>query len=338
MDDKILNNIKKFKNNNLNVWRPSVDLDIDSYKPWTNKGKFFLNFSKNFYECLKWYKIWKIKNISEKIWLSKKNDRTFSIRFKKILKYALTKTDDKNICKYLNNYNLKYISDYTKLDFLIQNITGKKIDTILDFGSGIGRMPLVWYNKNNTIISVDTTNSLYILQYYIYNLIFKKNFIEYFKKKSSRINYKKKILHIPVNKLSLIKKKSVDLIICIQVLNEINDHTVNYVINNFKRIIKKEGLLYIRDNEFGYKPANSLNLSKILIRNGFKLIYKHQCLEQEIEGKPRLWLYKGEEEVSKYFKIKYKFVNFFKYPNNNFNLKVFINVLKYRFQNMFFNI
>ena len=103
------------------------------------------------------------------------------------------------------------------------------------------------------------------------------------------------LFHLPTWKLDLIPDNSLDLIICVQVLNEIDEKTVRYVVNQFKRMAKKDCVLYVRDSEGAHEPALNIRVGRLLLEEGFEVVYRYQGLQTDLEGTPRVWCNTGFE-------------------------------------------
>jgi hypothetical protein len=99
---------------------------------------------------------------------------------------------------------------------------------------------------------------------------------------------------------------SFDLIICVQVLNELNEETLMHLLKQFGRIAKENCVLYIRDNELGYTPGHGIRVGRLLPKYGFELLFRYNGLDAGIEGKPRVWAYTGVEKSTAHLSLKYR--------------------------------
>lgn len=87
-----------------------------------------------------------------------------------------------------------------------------------------------------------------------------------------------------------------------QVLQELTDPTIRYLLAEFRRIVRPGGLLYIRDKEF-WIPAHTIRVGRALLADGWRLIFRYTGDEgTEIEGVPRLWVNAGDD-TSRYFRL-----------------------------------
>ena len=346
---KELNNQNSF----LAGWYPNDIIEgevVGSMRPWTKEGRQHHNFTHDFYATLVWYKLWKIKRFEQKAWnLDKDIIKKISDNFKRLIDVAVDEIEDGfidderrgiggntgNVRDYLIKYDPTIISEYTAADYLFQNITNKKIENVLDFGSGIGRQAMHWGGDVN-FFSIDAIQSLYLLQNRIYSILFPDRLVEYFvnrdacKKIDVSIN-EKKLYHLPTWQMDLIPDNSIDLIICVQVLNEIDEKTVRYVIEQFKRIAKNNCVLYVRDHENHYTPALNVRVGKILLDYGFEVVYRYQGLSSDLEGVPRVWC--NTDFRSSFKKRLIKAID---YPNTygKFYLKTFFKAIYYKLRDI----
>tara|TARA_B100000242_G_scaffold249915_1_gene191300 strand:- start:2840 stop:3748 length:909 start_codon:yes stop_codon:yes gene_type:complete len=190
---------------------------------------------------------------------------------------------------------------YNAIDYYIISQNCDNFNVTLDFGSGYGRLAAMFSFKENqkTFISVDCIESTYILQNLFLSLLKPQNFHEYFDYEflNKKINIKQKnsIFHIPTWRMNIVENESVDLITSVFVLPEINEFALNNFITESKRILKKNGFIYVRDHlyqtgEKNHKGAHKLNTEKELRKNGFELIFKCEYKDNvDIYGTPRIY-------------------------------------------------
>lgn len=291
-------------------WIDNKRLPVDSRKPWVRKGREYIDFYETFYSVLSWYKLWKISRFKELGWkIEEKVVENIEDKFTQLIRYALESKQKDQFHEYFKNYNPRPLSYYTAIDFKFQNVTGTKINNILDFGSGIGRQAYQWCSREDVnFFSIDAIESLYLLQNKIYSLLFPEKLKEYFDDPQGFRNIdfnasSNQLYHLPTWRIDLLPEKYFDLIICVQVLQEINEKTLRYVLTQFKRIIKNNGFLYIRDNEF-WMPSHKVRVGRELLRQGWELIFRYTGEEgTDIEGVPRLWVY-SDADNRKYFTYK----------------------------------
>lgn len=176
-------------------------------------------------------------------------------------------------------------------------MTRATIRNVLDFGSGIGRQAFQWCSQPGVnFFSIDAIESLYLLQNRVYGSLFPNRLIEYFCgpdtfRAALEEGAEERLWHLPTWQMAGLPDRYFDLIICVQVLQEINEKTLRYVLAQFRRIVKKGGLLYIRDKEF-WAPVHSIRVGRELLRGGWELVFRYSGAEGlDIEGIPRLWVF-----------------------------------------------
>ena len=300
------------ENSYLAGWYPNKIIEgkgIGSIRPWTKEGRKHHNFTHDFYAALVWLKLWKLKRFENTAWnLDENIISKISQHLKTLINVAIDEIDEieevlvdkdnrRDLTKgdvkdFLVNYDPQIVAKYTATDYLFQNITNRKIKNVLDFGSGLGRQAMQWDTGVN-LFSIDAIQSLYLLQNRIYSILFPDRLIEYCANKEAFSNIdlsedKNNIYHMPTWNMDLIPDNSMDLIICVQVLNEIDEKTVRFAVNQFKRIARKDCVLYVRDHE-NYTPALKTRVGKILLEHGFECVYRYQGLASDMEGVPRVW-------------------------------------------------
>ena len=334
-------------------WHPSsvtddtVEPGVGKLRPWTKAGREYHGFYKTFYCTLAWYKLWKIRKFDQTSWIPDKNIiGNISERINVLINYALDNVDEGfydderqiDPRKWLANYDPDLISRYTATDYLFQNITNTPITNVLDFGSGIGRQACQWFDPENgdegvNFISVDAVESLYMLQNKIYSLLYPEHLREYcfdqgaFQEldlsKPSKMMY-----HLPTWRMDRLPSRSVDLIICVQVLNELNESTVRYLLKQFERVAKQDCVLYIRDNELGYTPGHNLRVGRLLLQHGFELLFRYQGLEARTEGKPRVWAYTGVEKSTAHLGLKHRLARALSYSGDSYNSRLLMKAVR----------
>lgn len=277
--------------------------DCSDYRPWTLKGRKYLDFYDTFHHVLIWYKLEKISRFRNLGWqVDSKVIDNIKDKFSGLIKHVLKAEDKNNFHDYFRKYDVYPISRYTAIDYKFQNITGAKLNNILDFGSGIGRQAFQWCSQEGVnFFSVDAIESFYLLQNKIYSLLFPERLSEYFygPQRFRELDFysdTNKLYHLPTWRMDLLPDKYFDMIICVQVLQEINEETLKYVLKQFKRIVKDNGFLYIRDNEF-WQPTHRVRVGRELLKQGWELIFKYSGRGGiDIEGLPRLWVFTSADK------------------------------------------
>jgi SAM-dependent methyltransferase len=168
------------------------------------------------------------------------------------------------------------------------------IRNVLDFGAGYGRQANLWWpfleGKGN-LIGVDAIPLSYSLQSHYYSAI-KPGYKDYiFEKDGFRIAPEgSELYHLPTWRLDLVPDNSIDLIICIQVLPELGSKLINYLFDEFARILKPGGAFYIRDLNYLYKAFGSSTIDARLEKKGFRLEYRaYVGHNKHLHGIPRVW-------------------------------------------------
>ncbi len=290
-------------------WLDNKNIPRDSRRPFTRKGREFIDFYDTLYHVLFWYQQFKSGTFNKKLGWHIDTDVVKKIekQFREIIRHVLAFKNKHQFDDFFKSYDVYNISYYTAIDYKFQNLTGSKMNNILDFGSGVGRQSFSWCLRDDVnFFSIDAIESLYVLQNKIYSLLFPDRLCEYLydpkvfctRDFNSSVN---KLYHLPTWKTELLPSDFFDLIICVQVLHEINEETLRYMLSQFKRIIKKGGFLYIRDNEF-WSPSHKVRVGRELLKQGWQLIFRYPGSDGiDIAGVPRLWVFTGEDN-SNYFK------------------------------------
>ncbi len=175
------------------------------------------------------------------------------------------------------------------------------IKNVLDFGAGYGRQSNLWSGnrKVGMYVAVDAIESSYCLQNLYYHSVSDKvsDYIENPDTFKFDASYNG-IVHVPTWRFDLIPDKSMDLVMCVQVLPELNSKLIRFIMEQFKRVLKPGGLLYIRDHAYTWKPAGQINVEKYLVQQGFALEFKaHIINDADMHGIPRIW--RNEDEAVK---------------------------------------
>ncbi|HTB07967.1 MAG TPA: class I SAM-dependent methyltransferase [Bacteroidia bacterium] len=169
----------------------------------------------------------------------------------------------------------------------------QKIKTVLDFGAGCGRQANLWATSSDdmTYVGMDAIPNSYCLQHLYYSHLGVKLY-DYMDNPEifSFDSNKKGIYHIPTWRYDLLPDGYFDMVICVQVLQELNTTLVETMLTQFHRILKPGGMLYIRDHATKWQPATKLNIDKYLSRNGFTLEFSPYTIDPEdVHGIVRIW-------------------------------------------------
>lgn len=167
-----------------------------------------------------------------------------------------------------------------------------RIRTVLDFGAGYGRQANLWTTQDADLcyIGMDAIVNSYCLQHLYYQGL-GVPFTDYIDAPGAyRFERGPGIQHIPTWRSDLIPDGAVDLVMCVQVLPELNSRLVRHMLGEFKRMLKPGGALYIRDHAYTWKPTDRFDVEKHLAGDGFDLEYRaHVINDVEIHGIPRIW-------------------------------------------------
>jgi SAM-dependent methyltransferase len=249
----------------------------------------------------------------------------------------LARANDKRIIdelklefKWSNEEYDHHIGGYNAEDFQLQNFypipERNKVETILDFGAGFGRQANLWtQQKNTTYVGMDAIPNSYCVQNLYYGRL-NVPFYEYVENPSGfKISTDKKgVYHLPTWRYDLLPSNTFDLVICSQVLSEINGKLAKKMINEFYRILKPGGALYVRDpGPYRHKSGNKVNIDKYIDNNGFYLEFRpYIIVKEDLWAFPRIWR-KHDNRVEEVRREKFSLVNELNYYTNGLLKKVF---------------
>ncbi len=206
------------------------------------------------------------------------------------------------------NFYEQHVARNNAQDFILSNfypmLHARKGQRILDFGAGYGRQFNLWSqsdDENLVFVSMDAIPKSYCLQNLYYNNSdYKIHEYVYEKDSFSLDDPQKGVYHLPTWRFDLIPDNFFDKILVVQVLQELNGHLVKHVINEFQRVLKPEGVLYIRDHMNSWRPTHKLNIDKYLSRNGFILEFKPHIIDKvDLHGIPRIYRKINPEVIDK---------------------------------------
>lgn len=196
-----------------------------------------------------------------------------------------------------DNLSFTNYAVYNAQDYFFQTLTsrmfGKKISTVLDFGSGSGRQLNLWSQHQDlqAFISIDAMPQSYCMQNLYYQLI-GLDLIEYLWKEQHcevKTYPDKTVFHLPSWRLDTIPDNFVDLIISVQVLGELRPEMTNYVIAQFHRILVPGGVLYVRDHGKRHNP-NNVDITDLIHSYKFNLEFEPDLEDySQIHGVPKVW-------------------------------------------------
>lgn len=169
----------------------------------------------------------------------------------------------------------------------------QKIYNVLDFGAGYARTVnylLCLPNTQINYFAIDGVMSSYMAQYFylqgvaeIQNLSFNEFYL------AQKVVFKG-LNHLPTWQMRTLENESIDLVLCNQVLPELNETVINFALQEITRILKKGGKLYIRDHGLSWMPGHQFNVEYILSDLGFTKTYEYFAEDQiDIHGIPRVF-------------------------------------------------
>lgn len=195
----------------------------------------------------------------------------------------------------ITEIDLKNHAMYSAQDFYFQNIrrstSSREPYVVLDFGSGCGRMASPWTQDGSAcFVSVDGIPPTYCLQHLFYSLL-GAPYIDYLIDPSMKLSLDKAgIVHIPSWRLDLLPDRSVDLVSAVQVLGEIRPEMLRYVLDQFSRILRPGGRMYVRDHGIRHNP-NAANISELIASLGFNAFFEPNYVDMvDIHGVPKIWI------------------------------------------------
>lgn len=181
-------------------------------------------------------------------------------------------------------------------DFLLPQlypVPGRyKIGRVLDFGAGFGRQANLWTeDPSNLYVGIDAVPKPYCLQHVYYGSL-NRPFRDYISDPGNFSFGKdsKGIMHIPTWRYDLLPDNYFDLVSCVQVLPELNSKLIKKMLEEFLRVLKPGGMLYIRDHAATWKPAGKVNVDAYLKKLGYVLEFTpHIINDKDLHGIPRIY-------------------------------------------------
>jgi len=225
--------------------------------------------------------------------------------FPSSLTSGLLRTSRENDQKIIGELALSY--DFTNYDrrvginnvhdFIFPNLypvpERNTIKNVIDFGAGYGRQANLFTSKIEDCIytAVDAIPNSYCLQNLYFSHLNKPLYDYIDDPQNFKIeNHKKGIYHLPTWRKDLLPDNFYDLVMCVQVLPELNSKLVSTMMLEFHRALKPGGILYLRDHASTWKPAGKMNVGEFLADNGFVLEFQpHIINDKDLHGTPRIW-------------------------------------------------
>lgn len=198
------------------------------------------------------------------------------------------------------------IARYNAQDYLLQRAyvvpQRQKIQVLLDFGAGHGRMANLAFStprpgeRVRTYVAVDAIPSTYFTQS-AYFAALGLSVWEYLDQDEGSVGPEEiaaaiaghDIVHLPTWCLPLVPAGSIDLVSCVQVLKELPGELVPWLLPEFNRVLQPAGALYVRDHLQFHNP-NHMPVELLTQAAGFALEFAPMLRDRsEIHGLPRIW-------------------------------------------------
>lgn len=233
-------------------WLPQLSATVehrptanDAWKrPYSITGRTYAGFAETLANTLRWYKTHKMVKFEQPGW---QLDQTVIDIVRghatQVIGAAVNSAEGSpEAIAYLREYNPDVLARYTAIDIRFQQLTGRHIQTVLDFGSGVGRQAWYWGRTDTLLYSVDVTESLYLLQNRMYQTLFGERFVEYLADPRAFTTAARPgtVAHLPAWQMSLVPDRSVDLVIAVQVLQEISLPALRETLRSFRALRRFE--------------------------------------------------------------------------------------------------
>jgi SAM-dependent methyltransferase len=164
----------------------------------------------------------------------------------------------------------------------------------VDIGGGWGRLGMAWTAAGcKSVTIMDSIEQPYILQNLYLRSVPNVQFNELLEiNQEFSLQQLNGLNHIPFWNISLIPSRSIQVVTAVQLLREVDEAMVLFLVTQLQRILKPGGIFYIRDNDPSYKTASmhNLDIHKLLDENGFKLVMQTNLIQgKDIHGLPRIY-------------------------------------------------
>lgn len=171
--------------------------------------------------------------------------------------------------------------DYQLITQMAKQTYRPKIRRILDFGAGYGRQMNLFCQHPGVVeyMAIEAIEDSYVTQSVYFkiasdtilnNCIFNESVLTNKFMDSRKLN----IRHLLTPKMTLIPDQHYDLIICSNVLNEIEKPAFIFAIEQFSRVIKPGGIMYVKDHGLHNQPGHRFFDDNVLSHYDFALEYR----------------------------------------------------------------
>lgn len=182
---------------------------------------------------------------------------------------------------------------YSAQDFHFQSLPfagAARPGVVLDFGAGCGRMARQWIADGATAyVGVEGIPETYCLQHLYYSFLDAPLHDYAVDPEFAFAARPGSISHVPSWRTDLLPTGSVDLCCAVQVLGELRPQMLEFIVSEFRRLLRPGGFLYVRDHGKVHVP-NKMDIPHILSEAGFSLTFEAGYVDRKaLHGIPKLW-------------------------------------------------
>jgi len=182
-------------------------------------------------------------------------------------------------------------------DFSFQTLGGliplKNNMCVLDFGAGMGRQVNIWSQQvpDLTWIAVDAIEMAYMAQCFHFQHVPGLDLVDYIDRPDAfEFDGSPAIWHLPTWRMTLVPANSVDMVLAVQVLPELKEDLVFFLLEKFDEILKPGGALFVRDHDLNFLPDHAVDIETELAARGYSREYRAFARDRvDLHGIPRLW-------------------------------------------------
>lgn len=182
-------------------------------------------------------------------------------------------------------------------DFAFQTLGGlnppKNKMCVMDFGAGMGRQVNIWSQRVSDLswIAVDAIEMAYMAQRFHFSNVPDLPLVDYIDAPDSfEFDGRPAIRHLPTWRMDRIPENSVDLVLAVQVLPEIREDLVFWLLDRFGKILRPGGAIFIRDHDLHFLPGHAVDIEAELAARGYVREYRAYAQDRvDLHGIPRLW-------------------------------------------------